>query len=192
MARDQRTAPPSAILGCLVLMCLLLRARPWVSSIRPSPWPELSRGWCMSASRPPVTGVKLRLPDLRALRAACPDRRLRHAIDLLLAHDLREKFSTEQLSRRLGLSPRRVLHLFHEHFKFTPAQLIKARRLEQACHLFITSVKGVKEVMVEVGLNDFSHFVRDVKRAAGKTPSALRRELGYGDAVLENRKEGRR
>jgi AraC-like DNA-binding protein len=134
----------------------------------------------MSANRQPTTGVTPRLPDFRALRAACPDRRLRHAIDLVLAHDLREEFSTEQLSCRLGLSRRRVLYLFHEHFQFTPAQLIKARRLERAGYLFTSSAKGVKEVMAEVGLNDLSHFVRDLKRAFGKTPSALRKHSRCG------------
>jgi AraC-like DNA-binding protein len=146
----------------------------------------------MQASRESPEPSGPRLPDLSALRSACPDRRMREAVDFLLAHDLKQEFRTEELSRRLALSTRRVLHLFHHHLKFSPAQIIKARRLEEARNLFATSWKGVKEVMVEVGFNDFSHFVRDIKWAYGKTPSELRKESGKENTADENgNKSGR-
>ncbi len=140
----------------------------------------------MSASRqsPQLKGTGV--PDVSTFKLACPDRRMRAALEFLLAHDLKKEFRTELLSRYLDLSTTRVLHLFHEHFGLSPAQMVKARRLQEARRRFATSFKGVKEVMAEVGFNDLSHFVRDIKQLYGKTPSELRKESGNGSTAYEN------
>jgi AraC-like DNA-binding protein len=120
------------------------------------------------------------------LRQRCSDRRLSAAIDFLLAFDLRQQFRTEALSRHLNLSTSRVHHLFHEHFGFSPGQVLKLRRMQEARELLDSTFKSVKEVMVAVGLNDLSHFVRDFKQAFGKSPSELRRERSTGSNSNED------
>ena len=116
------------------------------------------------------------IPLLEILKENCSDPRMRAALDFLLTHKLKQKFQIEDLSHHLGLSTSRVLHLFHEHFGFSPAQALKSRRMRRAMELLSTFMT-VKEIMDEVGLNDLSHFVRDFKRMYGLTPSQLRQQI---------------
>ena len=53
-------------------------------------------------------------------------------------------------------------------------QYLKALRLEKACELLGTTYLSVKEIAVQVGLNDASHFVRDFKKVYGLTPTQHR------------------
>ena len=46
--------------------------------------------------------------------------------------------------------------------------------MEQARELLETSYLSVKEVMARVGVADESHFVRDFKKAYGRTPARYR------------------
>jgi AraC-like DNA-binding protein len=45
--------------------------------------------------------------------------------------------------------------------------------MQKAKLLLESTPMSVKEVMVEVGLNDLSHFVRDFKQVYGYSPSTL-------------------
>lgn len=118
------------------------------------------------------------ISSLTNLKRECGDRRLRAAIDFVLACDLKRKFPTEQLSQHLHLSTTRVHHLFHEWFGHSPAQLFKLRRLQVAKELLASTFMSVKEVMAAVGLNDLSHFVRDFKQMYGMTPTEFRTASG--------------
>jgi AraC family transcriptional regulator of arabinose operon len=129
------------------------------------------------------------IADVSALRAASRDRRVRAAIDYLAAHDLKRNFRIDQLSRHVNLSTTRLHHLFHEEFGLSPGQIFKLRRMREARELLASTFMSVKEVMAAVGLNDLSHFVRDFKRAFGKTPSEFRKEMET--AIPSGEMEGR-
>ena len=116
------------------------------------------------------------IPPLATLKQKCSDPRMRAAIDFLLAHDLKQEFQIEDLSRHLNLSTSRVLHLFHEHFGYTPSQALKVRRMRKARKLLLTFMR-VKEVRVAVGVHDPSHFMRDFRQMYGLSPSELRKQL---------------
>lgn len=117
------------------------------------------------------------ITSITSLKRECRDRRLRAAIDYLLAHDLKRTFRAAQLSRHLNLSTTRVHHLFHEQLGLSPGKIFKLRRMQKAKELLGSTFMSVKEVMAEVGFNDLSHFVRDFKQTFGKSPSELRKEM---------------
>jgi len=52
--------------------------------------------------------------------------------------------------------------------------------MKQAKELLETSYLSVKEVMVQVGVTDESHFVRDFKRSYGYTPAKYRERFRSG------------
>jgi AraC family transcriptional regulator, arabinose operon regulatory protein len=141
----------------------------------------------MQASRQSRKANAERIRDLSALRSECREPRLCAAIDFLLAHDLKRKFRTEDLSRHLNLSTSRLLHLFHEHFRCSPAQALKAQRLYKAREL-LAGFMTVKEIRFAVGLHDPSHFMRDFRRMFGEGPSELRKRL----REIQARKGGHR
>lgn len=116
------------------------------------------------------------IPPLAPLKQKCSDPRMRAAIKFLLAHDLRREFRTEDLSQHLNLSTSRVLHLFNEHFGFSPSQALKAERMRKAKELLLTFMR-VKEIMAAVGIHDPSHFMRDFRQMYGQSPSQLRKQL---------------
>jgi two-component system response regulator YesN len=67
--------------------------------------------------------------------------------------------------------------LFKTETGATAMQYLKALRMEKARELLDTTYLSVKEVAVQVGLNDTSHFVRDFKKAFGQTPTQYRNQL---------------
>jgi len=116
------------------------------------------------------------IPPLVAVRTHCNDPRMCAALDFLLAHDLRREFRTEDLGQHLNLSASRVLHLFQEHFGFSPSQALKSRRLRKAKEL-LSTFKSLKQIRDEVGIPDPSHFMRDFRRMHGQSPSQMQKLL---------------
>jgi AraC-like DNA-binding protein len=74
----------------------------------------------------------------------------------------------------LNISPSRFRHLFKKETGSSPTQYVKQLRLRHARRLLEESALSVKEVMAAVGMNDFSHFVRDFKATHGVTPLQAR------------------
>jgi AraC-like DNA-binding protein len=123
-------------------------------------------------SRRTRTERSLRLSDVAR---DCDDWRICAAVDRLFAHEIKQEFSVTELSCQLNLSTSRLRHLFHDKLGISPSQLLKMRRMQKAKALLGSTPMSVKEIMVEVGLNDLSHFVRDFKQVYGTSPSALRK-----------------
>lgn len=82
--------------------------------------------------------------------------------------------AVDEIASILRLSPSRFRHLFKKETGFSPTQYVKQLRLLHARRLLEKSMLSVKEVMAAVGMNDFSHFVRDFKAMHGMTPLQAR------------------
>lgn len=106
--------------------------------------------------------------------------------------DPRIAWALEQMERRLSeplrmralaesvqLSPSRFTHLFCAEMGISPVRYLQTQRMERARVLLERSMLTVKEVMLQVGCNDPSHFARDFRRYHGVPPSAWRTHLGY-------------
>jgi transcriptional regulator GlxA family with amidase domain len=78
------------------------------------------------------------------------------------------------IAKAVNLSSSHFRHLFQQHTGTTPRRYHKLLRLQRAEHLLRGSFLNVKQVMIEVGWTDESHFCRDYKRVYGQSPSKVR------------------
>ena len=99
---------------------------------------------------------------------------LSRALAAIDAHFL-EAVSVEELAESIGYSPAHLHHLFREHLRRSPYQLITERRLDHARRLLATSALTVKEVGAQSGFADAETFSRAFRRHLGQTPIAYRK-----------------
>jgi AraC-like DNA-binding protein len=80
----------------------------------------------------------------------------------------------------LGAVARRSTAHFSRSFKQAfgepPHAYIVRRRLEEACHLMLTSSASLAEIALSVGFSDQAHLSKLFRQAIGQTPSNWRRE----------------
>jgi AraC-like DNA-binding protein len=65
---------------------------------------------------------------------------------------------------------------FKHTFGESPHACVIRRRLEQACHLMITSSESLGQIALSVGFSDRSHLSKRFKQVIGQSPSKWRRE----------------
>jgi AraC-like DNA-binding protein len=88
-----------------------------------------------------------------------------------------------KLAQAVEISASRLRHLFKDEVGSTPTQYLKEVRMQIARELLETSSLRIKQVMMSIGVNDESHFVRDFKKAFGMTPTQCR--ALYNTALVE-------
>lgn len=101
------------------------------------------------------------------------ERRIDRVITLM-TNDLRQEIPFNKMAQSVNLSASRLRHLFKYETGISPAQYLKAQRMLKAKELLETTFLNVKEVMLQVGVKDQSHFVRGFKRAYGLSPVKYR------------------
>ena len=79
-----------------------------------------------------------------------------------------------EIARDVNLSRSQFTRLFRRIVGEPPAQYLHRRRLLRARVLIETTFLSIKEVMLQVGFNDPSHFTRDFVRLHGIAPSRVR------------------
>lgn len=89
--------------------------------------------------------------------------------------NLGRQISLADMAKLVNLSTWRFCHVFKSETDVTPSQYLKALRMERARILLEETFLSVKQVMIEVGMNDESHFVRDFKAAYELPPIKFRR-----------------
>ena len=87
----------------------------------------------------------------------------------------KEKFSLDELSAALYLSPYHISHLFKEKTGISITEYIIARRLKEACLLLSTTDMPVNAICLELGLENSSYFSQMFKKHIGLTPKEFRR-----------------
>jgi AraC-like DNA-binding protein len=65
---------------------------------------------------------------------------------------------------------------FKQAFGEPPHAYIVRRRLEEACHLMLTSSTSLAEIALSVGFSDQAHLCKLFRKAFGQSPSNWRRE----------------
>lgn len=106
--------------------------------------------------------------------SAARDPRVRAVVDLIQT-DLSRDFDVSSLARAVGLSPSGLRLVFKRDIGEAPLRYLRRLRLERARSLLCSSNLSVKEIMVAVGCQDASHFVRDFERAYELSPARYRR-----------------
>ncbi len=102
-----------------------------------------------------------------------------------MQENLSRQISLVDMAKVVNLSTWRFCHVFKRETGLTPLQYLKALRMERAKRLLEETFLSVKQVMMEVGINDESHFIRDFKAAYELPPAKFRRRYsppteGYG------------
>src|SRR6266404_5145648 len=100
------------------------------------------------------------------------DRRIRIVVSTIES-EFPLAWSTEKLARMVKLSPSHLRRLFKTATQNTPAQYLKAIRMQAAANVLSTEFLGIKEVMKLVGINNRSHFESDFKERYGIPPAIL-------------------
>ncbi len=94
---------------------------------------------------------------------------LRTVLQLIEGH-LYEQLTLDRLAEEIGLSSKYFCRFFQKMTGMTPFTYINARRVEQACDLFIRERATVREIAHRVGYNDINYFIKTFKRYCGMTP----------------------
>ena len=95
-------------------------------------------------------------------------------IIILMEEDLSKQLTLDKLAQTVNMSTSRLRHLFKDEVGATPTQYLKDLRMQGARKLLENTLLHIKRVMMNVGVNDESHFSRDFKRAFGVTPKQYR------------------
>jgi AraC family transcriptional regulator, arabinose operon regulatory protein len=89
-----------------------------------------------------------------------------------------EPLTVAAIAGEFNLSPSRFAHVFREEFGVSPMRYLHTQRMMRARVLLERTFLTVKEVMVQVGCSDPSHFARDFRRFHGLPPKEWRAALG--------------
>ena len=102
-----------------------------------------------------------------------------------MVENLHRKYNLKELAQHVNLSPSRLCYKFKAETGTSLARYQKSLKLQKAKELFETTCLRVKEVMVRVGIEDESHFVRDFKKAFNVTPTQYRMLYRNGTSNVE-------
>jgi transcriptional regulator GlxA family with amidase domain len=80
----------------------------------------------------------------------------------------------ETLSKTFNLSSSRLRHLFKLETGIPISKYIHKLRLKRSKLLLETTFLSVKEIAFDVGIRDYSHFVRDFEKEFGLSPTKYR------------------
>jgi AraC family transcriptional regulator of arabinose operon len=95
----------------------------------------------------------------------------------------------DELAAALNLSVSRFAHLFRQQTGMPPKRHLHSLRMHRARVLVERTFLSIKEVMVQVGINDPSHFSRQFRRHHGVGPAQLRRRCGLAAASANTQPE---
>jgi|SRR6266545_7221881 len=86
-----------------------------------------------------------------------------------------QKMSLEEIAIEFDLSESRLRALFKSQVGLPPTQYVKKLKMDEAARLLRDSYRRVTEIRTRLRINDYSHFVRDFKKAHGMTPIQYRK-----------------
>ena len=101
---------------------------------------------------------------------ASPLERVREYVDRHYAKPL----TVERLASLAGLSTFHFIRVFRTSTGRTPHQYLRARRIERACELLVTTPMPVTEICDAVGFQSLGSFSALFRRLTGETPAAYR------------------
>jgi AraC family transcriptional regulator, transcriptional activator of pobA len=95
---------------------------------------------------------------------------------LLVEGYYRQEKQVKFYAARLHKSPKTLANLFAKYSKKSPLAIIHDRVITEAKRLIYYTDKSVKEIAVELGFEDSSHFNKFVKAYTSLTPTQLKKE----------------
>jgi AraC family transcriptional regulator len=130
--------------------------------------PLLVEGFCLqllaSMAARPATSGKQPPPWLRHTREMLNDR-------------FTEPLRIEDLAAEAAVHPVHFVRAFREHFRCTPGEYVRRRRIERAASLLVDSEEPIACVAALAGFADQSHFSKLFRKHLGASPAEYRREM---------------
>jgi AraC family transcriptional regulator len=117
-----------------------------------------------------------RADNLELSRGGLVDRRIRRAIDLMVAQ-LDQEISLKDMAAACYLSPFHFARLFKKLTGTTPHAYLAAVRIATAQQLLAETDLSVSQIGARVGYLSASHFAKGFRQATGITPRAFRASL---------------
>ncbi|MCD9188198.1 MAG: AraC family transcriptional regulator [Pyrinomonadaceae bacterium] len=103
------------------------------------------------------------------------DGRIFHLCDCIF-RDLKKSWTIEQMAEITELSVPHFQKLFKAQIGSPPITYLRDLRLEKAREFLEVSFHQIKQIGIEVGMPDDSHFTRDFKKKYGVTPTEYRNQ----------------
>ena len=97
--------------------------------------------------------------------------------NVLVESNYRTQHEVQFYASQLNKSPKTLSNVFALYGKKTPLQIIQERIITEAKRLFYYTDKSVKEIAIETGFEDTSHFSRFFKKQTSFTPTAFKNSL---------------
>jgi len=82
--------------------------------------------------------------------------------------------TVDQLAKLAGLSTYHFIRAFRAHAGQTPHQYLRARRIERARELLVTTPMPITEICDAVGFQSLGSFCSLFRKLTGETPAAFR------------------
>ena len=92
--------------------------------------------------------------------------------------------SMASIAISLNISSSRLRRIFKQKTGVSFGRYLKHARLDRARQLLQETQLAVKQVRIEVGIFDHSHFARDYKKQFGESPSDTRRSPSTTKTVV--------
>jgi len=97
-----------------------------------------------------------------------------YLIDEFLGRNFHSKNGCQQLAQRLHVSPRQLNRIIQDAYGMNYREKLKELRLAIAVDFLTTSDMSIAEIAELLGYSSPANFSTFVKKAAGRTPSAIR------------------
>jgi AraC family transcriptional regulator len=95
---------------------------------------------------------------------------------------LNDRFTEElhigEIARAIGVHPVHLARAYRRHYRSTPGDHLRARRLERAASLLTATAAALADVAIQAGFSDQSHMTRSFGQVFGVTPARYRRLVG--------------
>jgi transcriptional regulator GlxA family with amidase domain len=117
-----------------------------------------------------------------------------HKVITLLELNLQQVLKPKDIAHAINLSLPRLRSLFRAETGQPLARYQKSLRMRKARKLLEDSSLNVKQILLNVGIFDESHFVKDFKKAYGLPPTQYRarcrRERDSSEALRRDEQAG--
>jgi AraC-like DNA-binding protein len=94
-------------------------------------------------------------------------------------------FCARKLAKACGLSLRQLQRQFHRILNQTPKKWLTRQRILLSCER-LSGDEAIKEVAIDLGFKQASHFSREFKRIIGSTPSQFVEKHRFGGHDMNN------
>ena len=104
----------------------------------------------------------------------------------IVEQDLAKAPGIASIAKSLNISASRLRRIFKQKTGVSFGRYIKTVRLQRAQTLLQETRLSVKQIRIEVGLFDHSHFARDYKKEFGESPSETRKSRTPGQTTTRS------